>query len=134
MTLGTVADVFGRFVFNNPIMGVKELSEILQPWAVYIPFAYALATGSHVRVSVLADRGRFQSGLAFATYTIDFIAFAFLTYASGKFFFESFMMREIMRATVELAWWPGKLAAPIGAFFITVQCLFYISTRAKIVK
>lgn len=134
MTLATVADVFGRFAFNSPIMGVKGLCEILQPWVVYTPFAYALITGSHVRVSVLADRVRFRARLATVTYTIDFIAFAFLMYASSKFFFESFMMREIMRATVDLAWWPGKLAAPVGVFFIAAQCLFYISTRAKTVK
>ena len=73
----TVGDVFGRFAFDLPIKGAKEISQVMMPWAIYIPFAYALVSGSHVRVTIIADRVRFRPTLTIITYVIDAIFLVF---------------------------------------------------------
>ncbi len=131
-TFATTADVVLRFVFLRPIMEIGEILRLLQPWAIYIAFVYALAIGAHVRMGMVADRPRFRSRFARASCLCGFIFFALLLYGSSKYFWDAFIIREVkLGATVALPWWPSKLAAPVGIFLITVQYLFYVLTKRK---
>jgi len=134
-TFATTADVIARYVFLRPIMEVKEVLQLLQPWAIYIAFVYALAIGAHVRMGVIADRPRVRSPFAMASSLFGFIFFALLLYGSIECFWSSFVIREFkLGTTVALPWWPSKLAAPLGIFLITVQYLFYVIKGRRIHK
>ena len=56
LTLMIVADTFFRYVFATPFPASVEISQLIQPYVVFLPLAYALATGSHVRVTLLTER------------------------------------------------------------------------------
>jgi TRAP-type transport system small permease protein len=53
MTLITVADVSGRYFFNQPIGGVTEMSGLLLVIVVTMGFAWNAIEGKHVAVDIL---------------------------------------------------------------------------------
>lgn len=55
MLLG-FADVFGRYLFNKPIVGTLEIFEILLPGIVLFSLAYAQRSKAHIAVDVFSSR------------------------------------------------------------------------------
>ena len=58
MTVITVIDVTGRYVFNAPLTGGYELSELLMALTVFAALPLATRADSHLTVSLLTDRLR----------------------------------------------------------------------------
>lgn len=54
MMLLTSVDVVARYVFNSPVKGAFELTEIGLAMLVYLALPVATATGSHIAVELLA--------------------------------------------------------------------------------
>lgn len=52
----TVADVFMRYVLNNPIVGSVELCEYLIVVAGFLGVAWCTFKGGHLKVGVIVDR------------------------------------------------------------------------------
>ena len=135
MTVMIVVDVFLRFVFNAPLAATVEISELVEPYVVFLPFAYTLAKGRHVRVTLITSK--FSKTPRMLTeifvYIIDVIFFALLCCYSWMEFWHSFGIGEIMLAAVKLPWWAGKFAMPLGMFAIIIQCiLLLLLTLSKI--
>lgn len=128
MTVMIVVDVFLRFVFNAPLKATVEMSELIEPYVVFLPFAYTLAKGRHVRVTLITERlskaGRILSEIV--VYIIDIIFFALLCCYSWLEFWHSFKVREIMLAPIKLPWWVGKFSMPLGMFVIVIQCILLL--------
>ena len=135
LTLMIVADTFFRFVFATPFPASVEISQLIQPYVVFLPLAYALAAGSHVRVTLLTERmgGPLRKGAAFVSYAVGLVFFSTMAYMSWLNFWESFRINETMLAAVTLYWWIGKLAMPLGTAMIALECayqLLLLLTRA----
>ena len=56
MTLVTVVDVAGRYLFNRPLSGALELSELLMVFLVFGAFAVTELQNGHVDIDVLVAR------------------------------------------------------------------------------
>lgn len=54
MVLGS-ADVIGRYIFNSPIQGVMEISEILLAGMVFLGWPYTQAVKAHITVELLTS-------------------------------------------------------------------------------
>ncbi len=126
MVLMITLDVFLRFVFNAPLPATLEMSQLFEPHVVFLPMAFALATGSHVRVSLITQhfRGRFRKVVEIFDFAVALVFFACFTYWGWLHFWASFKINEIMLASIKLYWWTGKLAMPLGLALITVECLY----------
>ena len=128
MTVMIVVDVFLRFVFNAPLKATVEMSELIEPYVVFLPFAYTLAKGRHVRVTLITSRlsktPRIFSEIL--VYIIDVIFFALLCCYSLLEFWHSFKVGEIMLAPIKLPWWVGKFSMPLGMFVIIIQCILLL--------
>lgn len=124
-----VLDVSLRFLFNSPLPASIEISQLLEAHIVFLPFAYTLVSGNHVRVSLITERLTQKALIVneFFVYAIDAVFFGLLTYWSWLQFWESVIINEIMNAAVRLPWWSGKIAMPIGLLLIFCQCLYYIT-------
>lgn len=55
MLLGA-GDVLGRYLFNHPILGTLEVSEIMMAGIVLLGWAYTYRAGMHVRVDLFITR------------------------------------------------------------------------------
>jgi TRAP-type C4-dicarboxylate transport system permease small subunit len=128
MTVMIVVDVFLRFVFNAPLKASVDMTELIEPYVVFLPFAYTLAKGRHVRVTLITDRFSKIGGIfsEIIVYIIDVIFFALLCCYSWLEFWHSFMVREVMLAPIKLPWWVGKFSMPLGMFVIAIQCMLLL--------
>lgn len=123
------AEVFLRFLFNTPIPGVVELGAILLAYIVFFPQAYTLATGGHVQMTLVTMRmpslGQLVSQVIASIFGLLLISA--LTYRSWFLFWNSFVIREQMRAVIDIPWYVGKFAMPVGLFLFTLQFLSMLS-------
>ncbi len=56
MTIITVVDVAGRYLFNRPLPGALELSELLMVFLVFGAFAVTELRNGHVDIDVVVNR------------------------------------------------------------------------------
>src|SRR3989304_6067096 len=124
----TVADVLGRYFFNSPIPGVVDASDLLLPYMLFIPLAYTLATGTHVRMSLATSRMAPRTRWACEVFgnLVGVVFCAVFTVRGWRFFWDSFVIGETMLAPVYLPWFLGKLALPMGTALFTVQFLLHL--------
>lgn len=129
-------DVFVRNILNSPLPASVEISQLMEPYVVFLPFAYTLAIGAHVRVTLLTIR---LPKVLFLTsevlvYLVDFLFFALLACFSWGEFMESWACNEIMLAAIKLPWWLGKFSMPLGMFFMALQCLLQLAQTIRAIK
>ncbi len=123
LTLLIVTDIFLRYFFAKPLPATWEIGELCMPHVVFLPFAYALAKGSHVRVAMLTSRisAKSERRLRILTNLLSATMAGVLTVYSWRSFYFSFSIREEMLAAVELLWWWGKIAMPAGLAIFTLR-------------
>ena len=128
LTLLVVVDVSLRYLFNHPIPGGTEATELILPYIVFLAMGYTLAVGGHVRVIILFMR--FPHRLKIAAGALDCLIgiafFGIIGYYAWLHFWESFIILEFMMAPVKLPWWVGKFSMPVGFFAIAFQSLFIL--------
>ena len=122
--LMVTADVFLRDVFDQPVKGATEISELFQVLVVFFGLAYCEAHRGHVRVEVLTSHLSQRTRLALDSVT-TFIVLAFIaimfwystlnaleTWQGGELF-------ESLRVSV----WPFKFIVPVGCFAFCLELL-----------
>jgi TRAP-type C4-dicarboxylate transport system permease small subunit len=132
-----VVDVSGRYFFNRPLPASVEMSELLLPYIIFPSLAYALAVGSHVRVTLVTGRlpKRAQLWCDILAYTMGVILFSVMTYFGWRLFWASWVIKERMMATVDLPWWASKFVLPVGAAIFAIQFLVQlVSTLLRLTK
>jgi len=77
MMLLTVADVTGRYVFNQPIFGAHEISEFMLVIVVFFTMAHCELLRSHVTIGLVVSRLRQRT-----QDSIDSIMYVFFLTAS----------------------------------------------------
>jgi TRAP-type C4-dicarboxylate transport system permease small subunit len=129
LTLMIVADTFFRFAFDAPFPASVEISQLIQPYVVVLPLAYALSSDSHVRVTLVVERigGRARAWVDCVPYAVGTVFFSVMAVMSALNFWESFRVNETMLAAVTLYWWIGKLAMPLGTGLIAVECAYRLA-------
>lgn len=128
----TTLDVVLRAVANRPLPGALSLSQLMVGWVIFLPYAYALMSGEHVRISIVVQKlpARIQLAADTFTYFVDLTLFALLSFWAWEYFWQSFVEGEIMFAAIKLPWWLGKLSIFIGMLFMAFTCLFFLLDRA----
>ena len=121
MTFLIVIDVSGRYFANKPLIGAVDVSRLLLSFVLFWGFAYALHRGAHVRVTLLYKYLPHKKPLEIIVCVGGLLLIGFLTYSSWGFFWDSWIIRETMRAPVDLPRWLAKLALFCGALMFTVQ-------------
>lgn len=54
----TIADVLGRYIFNSPVPGASELTELILAAVIFTGLPAASLDGDHISVDILAERLR----------------------------------------------------------------------------
>jgi TRAP-type C4-dicarboxylate transport system permease small subunit len=123
VTFMIVVDITMRFFFNRPLPASWEISEVCMPFIIFLPFAYTLTIDSHVRVSIVKNivPPKVQFWFEIFSNSISFVMCSMLTYWSWIHFWESFVINEEMLAAIQIPWWPGKMAMPIGMGMFAIR-------------
>jgi TRAP-type C4-dicarboxylate transport system permease small subunit len=123
--LFVAAEVISRspYVFNSPIPGHLELSELLMPAIVFLALSYTQATGGHVRMTLAIDllpRGprRFTE---IAIKLLSLAVYAVLCFYSAKHAYGTWKFSDVTMSPPYFLVWPAAAMAPIGFFLSTLR-------------
>jgi len=126
-----VYEVAVRYVLNAPTFWAYELGYMMMGTGLMLGIAYAMQTGSHVRVDFFYN-SRSEKGQAL----IDLIGYAvllpmivWLCFGLGEYFHRAYANNEV---SGESAWNP--VVWPFRIFFFFGFVLFLLQTIAEIVK
>jgi TRAP-type C4-dicarboxylate transport system permease small subunit len=130
MLLGT-ANVLGRDIFNSPIIGAIEFSQILMAGSFLLALASTQAQKQHIAVTDLLNRfpPNWRSILEFAALFIGLILFGVMTWLSAKLVNTLWIQGEQI-PTVRIPVAPFRILLPLGAF---VLCLELIRQMAHLI-
>ncbi len=128
VVLMVTADTFFRFFFLEPFPATVEISQLVEPYVIFLPMAFALSADSHVRVTMLTGRLGPKAGFISdcLAYAVGFVFFAVMTYISWISFWKSFVINETVLAAIKLYWWSGRFAMPVGMGLMTLECAYQL--------
>ncbi len=135
MALGTV-DVFGRYLFNKPILGTLEVFEILLPAIVLLGLGYTQEKKAHVTMEIVISHlsSRTQTILGLFTSGCALVISALILWR-GWLLVISFWQMGRTIPTIGVPMFLPQLLVPIGAFtlclVLIVQMLQYITQFGK---
>ncbi len=117
-----VAEVVLRTMFNAPIPGHLELSELMAPAIIFLALAYTQSTGGHVQMTLVIDL--MPAGMRRYAEIFNLILsvaiYAVLTYFSAKHTYRTWIYDDVTMQYEYLVW-PSTLAVTIGIFFSTLR-------------
>ncbi len=123
MFLGS-ADVIGRYVFNRPISGAMEWSQILMAGLTLLGLGYAQAKGAHIRVDFFVIRysPRIKLVVEIAILILTLVFFAFILWQSAMIAFQDLRENRIVE-TICFPLFPVKLLVPLGSLVVCLECI-----------
>ncbi len=117
------ADVFMRYVFNSPIQGQLELSELLLPIIVFLALSYTQATHGNIGMDLVLDalppKGRRYATMAGLLISI-FIC-SVLAYFSAKNALQLWRYDDVTMTPPYVKTWPSGAAIPLGFILISLR-------------
>ncbi len=117
-------DVIGRYTFNSPITGTKEISSMLVAGIVLLGWAHTQSKGAHVKVELVLNHfpQRTQVIINIVTTFLSLVLFSLIVWQSIKVAIKLLETNRLVPIIlVPLA--PFQLMVSLGAF---VLCLEFI--------
>jgi TRAP-type C4-dicarboxylate transport system permease small subunit len=120
-------DVIGRYFFNRPITGAREIGSLLVAGIVLLGWAYAQSKGAHVRVELIISR--FPTRVrAITDLAISIVSLAIFSLVTWQGIVTAIKLWETGRLVsvllIPLA--PFQLMVSIGAFVICLEFIIEI--------
>jgi TRAP-type C4-dicarboxylate transport system permease small subunit len=121
MVLGAF-DVLGRYLFNRPIVGALEISQVLMAGMILLAWADTQANKAHVKVEILFSRypARVQAIIEFFILLISMAIFILIIWRSSLIVVSDWQQHRIIE-TVRIPIAPFKTVVPIGAFILCLE-------------
>lgn len=132
LMLMVVSDVIGRYVFNNPLTGTLEVTELFVVGIVYAALAYTQFLKAHISVDLLVIHYGPGKRLTAETITLLILLafFALLVWQGSRMAWDSWQIREISVGP-PIPIYPGKVIVPIGSFLICIRLIIQIAENLK---
>lgn len=129
MFLGA-ADVIGRYLFNNPIKGAMEGSQLLMAGVALLCWGYTQATKSHISIDLFILRypARLQAIIGIASLILTIVVFGLITWQSMLLAIEAYEQHRMLD-NIPFPLFPFKLMVPIGAFILCIESIIQLIQR-----
>lgn len=123
ITLCVVVDVTGRSIFNNPIHGATELSELLLVAMVFFGLAAAQQGRQNYAIDIATRHlpASLQSALDLLSYLFCLAVTLALAWFSTNQAFSSFERGEAGFGIIPFPIWPARFLLAIGLWLLAVQ-------------
>ena len=121
MLLGAI-DVLGRYIFNRPITGALEASQILMAVMILLAWADTQSQNAHIKVDIIFSRypPRVRTIIEFAILLISLALFLLIVWRSALIAWSDWQQGRIID-TILLPLAPFKLAVPVGALVLCFE-------------
>lgn len=123
MFLGA-CDVIGRYVFNSPIKGAMEGSQLLMAGVALLCWGYTQATRSHISIDILHMRypARVQAIISLASLILTTVVFGLIAWQSALIAVEALTQHRMLE-NIPLPLFPFKLMVPVGASLLCLESI-----------
>ena len=118
------ADVIGRYLFNKPLVGTWETSEVWLALMVFLGWGYTQFIKGHVTVDILVTHlsQRVRAALTLVTSFMAMIIFALIVWRAAVYALNN-LRRGMVIAVIDWPLGPFQFFASLGAL---VLCLVFI--------
>jgi TRAP-type C4-dicarboxylate transport system permease small subunit len=117
------AEVFMRYVFNAPIQGHLELSELMLPIIVFLALSYTQATHGNIGMDLVLDAlpPKARHYATMAALLISIFICSVLAYFSAKNALQLWRYDDVTMTPPYIKTWPSAAAIPLGFFLVSVR-------------
>ena len=125
-------EVLMRYVFNSPIPGHLEGSELLMPVIVFFAFSYTQSVHGHVGMTLVVDHLQpdARRRLEVLTLLLSMFICAVLTFYSGMQAYRAWVFDDVTMTPPYFKTWPPAAAIPIGLGLATLRLYLQVLKRA----
>ena len=125
------AEVVMRYVFNSPIPGHLEGSELLMPVIVFFALSYTQSVHGHVGMTMVVDalNPAHRRQLELVTLTLSLFIYAVLTFYSGQQAWRSWIYDDVTMTPPYFKIWPSAAAVPLGLTVCTLRLYLQVLKR-----
>ncbi len=134
LTVVTVADVIGRYVFNHPIAGVYEVTQLMLVAIVFTGIAAVQAGEGHIRVEILLQRiqrRRLRTAMEIVALAFGITAFGLIGWQGLVGFLLAWRTDDYTMGLIEFPTWPAKVWIPAGSALICLRLLQQITQEIR---
>ncbi len=116
-------EVIARYFFNSPTNWAHEGMFLMFGMQYMLAAGYTLREGGHVHVDIIYNRfsDRMKALVDALTSVFFFIFSIAILWTGWTFFMDSVQIWEVSFTEWAIAYWPVKLAIPLGALLLTLQ-------------
>ena len=125
-------EIASRYLFNSPIPGHLELSELFMPAIVYLSIAYTQSTGGHIQLSILVDNVpvSVRRVLDLFTLTLSLLTYAVLCFYTARIAWLNFVNNEVTMSPPYFKIWWSSAIVPLGIFLTSVRLYMELFSTA----
>jgi TRAP-type C4-dicarboxylate transport system permease small subunit len=126
MFLGA-GDVAARYLFNKPILGAMEASEVLMAGIILLAWAYTQRVGGHVKVDLIVSHypPRAQAITGLVMLFLSLLLFICIFWQSLLIAIQFWKEQRVFQ-TLPGPSAPYHFFVPIGAFFLCLEFIIQI--------
>lgn len=124
--LFVTGEIGGRYLFNSPIPGHLELSELFMPAIVFLSYAYTQSTDGHIRLTLIIEHlpPSVRRWLDVATHVVAVLVLSMLTFYAGRSGFGKFTGGDVTMSPPYFEQWPSAMSVSFGLAVATLR--FYV--------
>ena len=117
------AEVVMRYVFNSPIPGHLEGSELFVPIIVFLAISYTQSQNGHVGMTVVVESlpPAVRRYVEISTMLLSVLTCAVLSYFSYKFAYNEWAIDDVTMTPPYWRIWPSAAAIPLGYMLIAMR-------------
>ena len=129
------AEVVMRYVFNSPLPGHLEGSELFVPIIVFFAISYTQSKNGHVGMTLVVESlpPSVRRYVDISTLLLSVLTCAVLSYFSYKFAYNEWVIDDVTMTPPYWRIWPSAAAVPLGYMLIAMrlylQALHLISPK-----
>lgn len=133
MTVVVLLGVLFRYVLKAPLPWAEELARYLMIWGASLGASIAYREGSHIAVTLLADKARGPGAMAILWLSqVVVLLFMSVVTFQGFLLVTKLVGQTSPAMEIPMAW--PYLAIPVGCFFILFEGLVMLLVKASRAK
>jgi len=121
------AEIFMRYLFNHPLPGHLELTQLLIAPAVFLALSWVQARRGHVGMDLLHEKlsPRGRAAADCLTLTLALVTFAVITWFSSQSTWTAWEVGDVTPTANITTWW-SRAAVPVGSALLCVRLVMQL--------
>ncbi len=130
------ADVVGRYLFNTPVPGTFELSEVMLALIIFLALPYVQYKRANIAIEMVSDHypPKVREVFDICCMLLGVLVFGLLAERGVELTLSSWEIHEISEGTIPFPMTPFKMMVPLGFGFLSLRLLTQFIEAVKAMK